>query len=534
MLDHVGAVQHVVISGTLWLLVAPLLVGLVLHLGAYVYGPSGAAGQSVVRKTSATTLIGLGCIGFVTGAASGHMLVLLRAPTLGVAYSEFIASGIRVGGSDANVVLLLDWVSAALCAFASALVFAVAIWVAIRPPRERGAGVWACLELSLAGALVSFLADGLMAVLIGWGLAIAAGSWLAGWRDPRVGLVSGIRGAAALLALAFGAAWLFWASAGTWEGREFNVRRPAGFSALASSPTPAASGSLTLTHSPGASVYLDEARTPIATSPFVDVPIPRGFHTIRVHAGHASVAKEAEGVVDVDVPEQGESIELVPSGPSLSLRDLGFAFAPERGGSTARWVPDSVVVTIVLCIWVVAAWLVSVQRVVADAAPLLTVVHGIVTALIGPLWLIRASDLLVLAPRMTFVLPGAVAAILVVSMTVLWAAVAGRSDGRAIVVTAVIFERAPARLGLLLVRFERWVIDATIRVAAGSIRVAAWLAGRFDTQVLSRPGDAFAAYAAWMGDGVESLVGVSIGKLAWALVGLAAAIVAAHGFWSNR
>jgi hypothetical protein len=38
----------------------------------------------------------------------------------------------------------------------------------------------------------------------------------------------------------------------------------------------------------------------------------------------------------------------------------------------------------------------------------------------------------------------------------------------------------------------------------------------------------------WMGHGVESLVGMPIGKLAWALVGLAAAVVAAHGFWSNR
>ncbi|HXX67686.1 MAG TPA: hypothetical protein VEK07_10915 [Polyangiaceae bacterium] len=533
MLDHVGAVQHVVVSGTLWLLVVPLLLGLGFHALSYIR--RARSGRLPGAHTVVGRLVGLGSIGLVTGAALGHMLVLLRAPTLGRAYWQAIPSGIRVGGADVCVVLVLDWVSAALCAFACVLVFAVAVWSAVRPPSEGESKVWASLELTLAGALVSFLADGLIAALIGWSIAIAAGAWLAGWKEPRAGVAVAGRGAAALLTLAFGAFWLFWASAGTWDGREFSVRQGPGLFALPSPPAAAGSGFITLTHAPGAAVYVDEARVPIATAPFVDVPIPRGFHTVRVHVGRASGEQEGDLVVDVNVPDQGESFDLAVSGPSLSPRDLGLAWSSERARPSAPWTPDAVAVTVVLCIWVVGAWLVSVpQGVFETSVPLATVAHGMTTALVGPLWLLRASDLLVLAPRMKLVLPGAVAAILIVAMGVVWAAAAGRRDGRAIVTASVIFERVPTRLGLLLVRFERWVLDAVIRVAAAAIRVAAWITGRFDTRVLSKPGEAFAASAVWLGRCVESLVGMSIGTIAWAIVGLAAAVVAAHGFWSNR
>lgn len=533
MIDHVGAVQHVVVSGTLWLLVVPLFLGLVFHAFGYIY--RGRSTRPPAGRTHADALVGLGCVGLVTGSAFGHMLVVLRAPTLGGAYSEAVPSGIRVAGADLGVALVLDWVSAALCAFACALVFAVAVWIAVRPPAERESSVWVALELTLAGALVSFVADGLIAVLIGWSLAIAAGAWLAGWKDPRSGVAAGARGSAALLALALGAVWLFWASAGSWDGREFSVRQAPGFFALSSPPSASGNSTLTLTHATGSSVYLDEARVPMATAPFVDVPIPRGFHTVHVHVGHASAEREGDLVVDVDVPEQGESIDLLPSGPSLSLRDLGLALASDRARSLTQWTPDPFAVTVVLCIWVVAAWLVSVPQGASDAAaPLSLVAHGMTTALIGPLWLVRASDLLLLAPRMKFVLPGAVAAILVVAMYVIWTAAAGRGDGRAVAATSAAFEQVPTRLGLLLVGFERWVLDAVVRVAAASVGAAAWIAARFDARVLSKPGEAFAACAVRVGRGIESLVGMSIGRLVWALVGLAAAVVAAHGFWSNR
>jgi hypothetical protein len=71
-------------------------------------------------------------------------------------------------------------------------------------------------------------------------------------------------------------------------------------------------------------------------------------------------------------------------------------------------------------------------------------------------------------------------------------------------------------------------------MGAAAVDVAAWMAGRFDSRVLARPGQVAAGCTVRIGHGVESVVGVSIGKLAWALVGLAAAAVAAHGLWSNR
>lgn len=530
MLDLVGTVPRVVVSGTLWLLVAPLLLGLGLQALGAVYARGDLARMTLERRASAARFIGLACVGFVTGVALAHAYVLWLTPRPGRAYVESIASGIRVGAADASIALLFDGPAAAACVFACAIVLAIAVWLAVQPAARRGPEPWAALQLALVGALVSFLADGLMAVMVGWGLAIAAGAWLAGWKNPRAGAVGAVRGVAALAALALGASWLFWASAGTWDGREFSVRQPAGFFAVGSPASPPGAATLTLTHAPGAAVYLDEERVPLATAPFVDVPVPHGFHTLRVRLGHGSGDQDAELVVDVDVPQQGESIQLVPSGPSLSPRDFGLSLVAKSDGS-ARWTPEPVAVTAVLCMWVMAAWWVSVPPTVADAPAPLAIVHGVTTALVGPFWLARASELLGLAPRMKLVLPGAVAAILVVAIGVLWAA--GRSDSRAIEATVAAFESTPARLGLVLVRFERWVLDALVRVGAGLFGVAGWVAGRFDSEVLSRPGQAAAGCTVRIGHRVESIVGISMGKLAWALVGLAAAAVAAHGLWNR-
>jgi hypothetical protein len=123
-------------------------------------------------------------------------------------------------------------------------------------------------------------------------MAGAAGAWLAGWNDLRAWLIAAMRSAIAMAALLLGAIFLFWGLGGSWDGDNYAPDTPARFA------TARAAGwsghgtedgaSLSLTNVADAEVFIDDARTPAARSPFIDLPVSAGTHALRVRTGGGS------------------------------------------------------------------------------------------------------------------------------------------------------------------------------------------------------------------------------------------------------
>jgi hypothetical protein len=187
------------LSRTLWLIVAPPLAGFVWHLVRRMRDPGGSGLDASARR------IGVGSVVLAAGATLGHTLRLARAPAETTAFVESAAGNVHAGRLGVGIGLRLDRLSATAALLACAVAIGVAALLASRKADIRRGHAWGWLELSLAGALLSFLADGFVSVLAGWTLAAAAAAWLEGWADPRAGAVRATRGALALLALLLGA-----------------------------------------------------------------------------------------------------------------------------------------------------------------------------------------------------------------------------------------------------------------------------------------------------------------------------------------
>jgi len=154
--------------------------------------------------------------------------------------------------------------------------------------------------------------------------------------------------------------------------------------------------------------------------------------------------------------------------------------------------------------------------------PLALGVASRVIALVpGPLLLAR---LVVLAPlvhevRSVWAIPALGAATLLVAV-----GLSRRRPG----LHGLLFYGVPERVGALAASFERWVIEAAAGAAAGVVRVAAWLAARFDVDAIGSPADIAAARVVRAGHVAEGLIGQPLGRAAWALVAILAAAVLAH------
>jgi hypothetical protein len=530
MVDFAGAPQqHVALSFTLWLLVVPLVLGFAGH--GLIAGPLRARGEDAAalgRQFDRARILGMAAVGTTTGAALGHALGLVRASPPPRTFIEYLSSGARIRDVDASIALYFDSFSAVACVLACVVAFGVATWVATRPAAEGGPGVWAWIELALAGTLLSFLADGLVTMAIGWTLTVAASAWLAGYADPRAGAVAATRGAVAITLLVVGGSWLFCRFEGA-SPADSASDEPSRFMAV-QMPEPDAEGaSLTLASVPGALVFLDEARTPIARAPFVRVSVPTGTHSIRIHPGSAG-----EDTVLNESIADGSTTALVPVGPSLSFREITTSMAASSQPSSRQALGTGVAVA-VLCAWMAAAWAVSAVPPAARAPlPLVALSHGATTATIGPFLLGRASALLAFAPRMELALAVTAAAILVTAARALWAAASGSVDTRAESVAVLLLDRGPARAGALLMRYEYWVVDAVAGAAEASGRVAAWVTWRLDARVLSIPGDAAAVRIAAIGRAVQPWIGVPLTRVAWAILGAVACVGSAYGIWAAR
>jgi hypothetical protein len=211
--------QRLVASRTLWLIVAPPLFGFLWHLATGLRGAAGG-GRSEPSPASVRN-VGIGAVMLACAATLGHAARLVRAAPGVEGLFQHGAAGSLAGSVDMGLGLVFDPLSGMACALACAVAAAAALFA------SSDWRTWAWLELALAGGLLSFLADGFLTTLLGWAIAATAGSWLAGWRDPRVGAERATRGAFAVLAILVGASLLFWGLRGQWDGDDYIVDAPA-------------------------------------------------------------------------------------------------------------------------------------------------------------------------------------------------------------------------------------------------------------------------------------------------------------------
>jgi hypothetical protein len=188
------------LSRTLWLVVAPPIAGFVWLVAKELADARRALGRDADRWS---LRVGIGSVALSSGATLGHALRLARAPADEEGLSQPLGASIEWSG--AGSALRFDTLSATACGLACAVALAVAALLATRAAAQGSRRAWAWLQLALAGALLSFLADGFVITLLGWTGVAASAAWLAGWADVRSGATRATRGALAVLALLFGA-----------------------------------------------------------------------------------------------------------------------------------------------------------------------------------------------------------------------------------------------------------------------------------------------------------------------------------------
>ncbi len=611
MSGYSGALPHVVLSRTLWLIVAPPLLGVLWHaVDRYRVGRRSAGALRSRSAVVSQRVADVASVALAAVATLAHVAVLRRDPARTGVLVEYAARGVRIGHLDAPVALSFDSLSALACTLACAVCLAAAALVAWRPPPGGGGRELAWIELALSGALLSFLADGLVALSLGWAVAAASIGWLAGWSDPKAGVLAATRGAFALAALLLGGSLLFWGLGGTWRGDDYvGDSRPAFVAVRTGGLDEAARldaaetgrASLTLTSMPGAAVFVDEAPAPAMTTPFVAAPLTAGPHTLLLRPGVESNdirVTDAEG-------QAGVPWAAVPVGPTLSFREVGaLSLVGDRQRETALTrelhegsAPAGLdLVSSVLALWTAAAWAVGgpSPRATAPQAAI-AAAYGVTAAMLGPFLLARVSFLLATAPgtRVLFVSAGAAMLVRVLEhglrrrrtpapfrWTPLLAAAPGalgwmalgmsgdpagtKWASRAVVcsglvaagallivarrgsrsaepvtpepatslaLAALLFERAPVRMGMLLMSYERWVINATGRAALGLVGALAWAVALTDRDVVVGPADAAAAGVVRFARRLSPIVGGSLARVTWAALAFFATAAAGLTLW---
>ena len=294
MSDFYGAITHVTLSVGIWVIpLAPLAAA------AYALYATFARGMGRQRRS----LVADGTIANVSVLAAALAFGWTAFQTLklsALAHDErFLLEHVfrmaRFGQLDIALDLAFDPLTAVIALAVSGVSLLVLVLARTRPlPPEFFS--WASL---LSGAtLLVVVADGLVAVFIGWEVAA-----LATW-----GLTRQLRGfvvaRAADAGFLVGAAMLFWGLGGVWSDAEYTPDLVPRFAAVQVGANDAkeikgepdkakmaGKGLLTMTSYPGALVFMDDSRTPLMNgdallrAPFTRFPIPGGLHSFRVHPG---------------------------------------------------------------------------------------------------------------------------------------------------------------------------------------------------------------------------------------------------------
>ncbi len=350
MSEYVGPLQRIAVSRTLWLvLVFPLLAA----MAEVLFARRAARSRSFARAEIAAMAAAL-------VAVVVHAVEIARLPADDRFLIEHLWRLVRVGQLDVSLDLAFDPLSALACA----LVAAAGLTAAIVAP-ESSSVRRACRCVLVAAILLVVLADGFVVAIAAAQVATVAG-WAIARDEARSRVL--VVAIAADAPFVVGAVLLFWGLGGGWgsggytpdlsprfvavrdadpaAGAERNARPPRAIAPRDDDdddePIRIAPGDgfLTLTSSPGAIVFVDDARTPIALgdrplrSPFVRHPIRGGLHSFRVHAGGST----DDYVVPRVVVDGGREIALTVLGPSVTFRHIQdeLVVRGERGGATTR------------------------------------------------------------------------------------------------------------------------------------------------------------------------------------------------------
>jgi hypothetical protein len=547
MLDAAGPLERWVLSRTLWLVLAPPAIALVW-----------LAALPRERSRWART---------IAAAALGLSLALIAVDALalsqaaGAVLFDPVARGARIGPLMADSSLRFDAMTAGASALATLVALVTTVFV-----RDRGAVAW--ILLALLGGLLAFLADDLVLVAMGWSLAAVALAWSAGRQGSSAVAGTAVRGAAGIAALVVGAA-LAYGGLGSWDELPYREAPPS-FEIL-SLPGAREAGlsgpSLTMKSPAGATVFVDDARIPLARAPFENVALPSGAHVLRVRTGPAS----QDALVDETSSGAGDAMVLAPTRYGLSLE------APVVDSDRAGWSPALVRAVIV-------AWLVAALAMSARPPPVGSHVEGAVAAatssLAGPYLLVRSFQ--VLAPPRDCSILVMVAGCLLFAAAVRgamafddhrrWTSFAATAPAAlttlalgsggaveaaqvmlagALVAAAVhlyvarrrgthepatlsaesLFVELPGRMGALVATMDRWVIGSWVDGAAWGGRAFGWVLAWQDEHAMARPADSAARRLAGVARSVEPLVGAPMGRVTWGLLLLAAACLVARSLW---
>jgi hypothetical protein len=267
---------------------------------------------------------------------------------------------------------------------------------------------------------------------------------------------------------------------------------------------------------PGAAVFLDDESAPLAVSPFTGVHVAPGRHELRVRIGPGSEDER----VELWMPSEAQSFALVPLGPTLSFRDLAAGLAAvdgsmRRGLRELRGPGGADLVTGALGAWTIAALAIA-SATPASRRRLDLLAHVAVTGPLGLVLLARAAVLSPYVSRAGWVT--LIALVVVVSIA---------ADRR---VAQGTLEQAAARAGRLLVRFERWVLDAAFALAAASFRALAWAVAWIDARTMVASVGAVAVRVDRIGYRVEPAAGGSLARIGWLLLAGLAVVLAAVTF----
>src|SRR6202000_97841 len=96
---------------------------------------------------------------------------------------------------------------------------------------------------------------------------------------------------------------------------------------------------------------------------------------------------------------------------------------------------------------------------------------------------------------------------------------------------AAIFERVPESAGELLLSFERWVVDAATGAVAVAVGAGGWVLARFDARVVGAPVNSLATGTVRGGRSLEPLLGGSLARVAWWLLGALALGALVQALW---
>jgi hypothetical protein len=490
--------------------------------------------------------IGVGSFLLSTAATVAHEVVIARTPAGARALFEPLVRCARIGQLDVGIDLWFDRLSAVACCVVCMVALGTSGVLLRRGPSPGDWRGWAWLELTVAGALLSSMADGFVTTALGWTLVATAATWLASWDDGRVAVITSTRCAAGIGALTVAASVLFWGLGGAWRDAEyvpdpqprFAVVRSDEESVSAPSQAPEEDtdepgpGSLTLTSMPTASVFVDDARNPAMRAPFVHAALPAGSHVLRIHPGGSM----GDAVVGPFALGPGDAIALVQLGPTLSFREIATELVVREGGDEnepRRVLADRMspfgahFVAVALAFLGLAAAATAASSPPTRAPAALGLASRAIGLVLAPFLLARLAVLvpLVHPSRAAIAIAIAIAggAIVVVAFS---RRSAGLNDG--------LFARGPERLGALVASFERWVIEAIAGAIAVLVRAGAWIAARSDVDAIGAPADAAAERVVRAGLAAEGVTGQPLARAAWALVAMLVLVAIAHAVWPVR